>query len=199
VNRRQVWHEWVKPDPARYPTPAACRFIRGEDFMALALKAYLAASRELVPPAGERWVDDLGNVWSGPEGFFDALLHHLGERLRWHAIDSKHLLEVPWSAEDIAEDARSSAEFMAMLEQAARNVSPVGGGRSPPDKGHGWPALAPAVGPAPVPCPEAGDSVSPQSLDITIPANPLLFGQQVQELPGETSRVTVDQSGEKLS
>jgi hypothetical protein len=186
---------WAGPDPARYPTPAACRFIRGEDFMALALKAYLAASRDLVPPTGTPWVDE-GATWSDAECFHAALERHLGERLRRAAIDGGHLVEEPCSAEESAEDAAFQS---ALAAWAGGSSSPAGGGRSPPDKGQGWPALVPAVGPAPMPCPEARDGVASQPLDITIPANPLLFGQQVQELPGETSRVTVNESGEKLS
>lgn len=179
-----VWERWVGPIPARYPTPDACRFIRAEDFLALALKAYLAASRQMEPPAGEPWVE-AGATWADAEGFYDALRRGLTDRLRRAAVDAGHLLQEPWSAEDWAELGGSE--------------SPPGAGRSPADKGHGWPAFAPAVGPAPMPCPGAGDGGASQQRDITIPADPLFCGQQVQKLPGDNRQDNLGQHGEKIA
>ena len=183
-----------------------------EDLVRHALAAYYRAVGDSTAPEGDP--DPAG--WSSPEEFVHVLLDFFELRLRAEACRGGHPIEAdldrfdrwngqrPWRDQHLREvDPGQWADLViadpGLLEQPAHSVSPAGGGRSPPDKGQGWPALVPAVGPAPMPCPEARDGVASQPLDITTPANPLLFGQQVQELPGETSRVTVNESGEKLS
>ena len=92
--------------------------------------------------------------YSTAQDFFEGLEHHLGERLRQVAIETGH--RVPSGCR----------------------------GGAPAIKGHGCPAFAPAVGPAPMPS---------QVADITTPADPLFCGQQMQELPDDLDAATVTQ------
>jgi hypothetical protein len=173
-----------------------------EDLIRHALAAYYRAVGDSTAPEG----DPNPASWSDPEEFVRVLLDFFELRLRAEACRGGHPIDADlarfdrWNGHALWRDQHlRDVDPEQWAQLVAREVSPAGGGRSPPDKGQGWPALVPAVGPAPMPCPEARDGVASQPLDITTPANPLLFGQQVQELPGETSRVTVNQSGEKLS
>src|SRR5690349_24487596 len=109
------WPTWRAPEPDDYPTPASCKFISGEDFVALAVKAYLAAGRLLVPAAGEPWRDADGNCWGSARDFHDTLVQELGDRLWRAAIESGHVVYI--EEED------------------------PGAGRSPAVEGHGCPAL----------------------------------------------------------
>jgi hypothetical protein len=123
--------DWVPATADRYPTLKSAIFVSGDDFLRLALQAYYAAMRDMVPPAGESWLQGGDGVaielpYSCPEELQRSLLHHLGERLSGHAHKTGHFVALPARA-----------------------------GRSPADMGHGWPAFDPAVGPAPGPSPVA--------------------------------------------
>lgn len=177
---------WVRGTGLRYPTPRSVQFASAEDFLRLALQAHLAACRDMVPPPGERWIDaDLDSTWAGPEDFMQGLLHHLGDRLRRHAIKTRHLAEVPWTADEVAEHEAFEAETQSWLDDldarasGAGNGAAAGAGRSPAHKGQGCPALLSAVGPA--------LEVSP-GRDITLNGDPLCCACEVQELPGDLPR-----------
>lgn len=184
--RPQTSDVWAPATGLRYPTPRSAQFVSADDFLRLALQAHLAACRGMVPPAGERWIDpEFDLLWSSPEDFMRGLLHHLGERLRRHAIKTRHLAEVPWSAEEIAEDAAFQAEMQRWLDgldarlSGASNGANPGAGAEPLRSGaKDGPASSPAVGPAP--------GVS-HDRNITLNGDPLFCASGVQELPvGET-------------
>lgn len=163
-----VYDQWRAPRAENYPTPNACKFVSGDDFLRIAMQSYLAAGRDVVPPAGECWAEDGSTTWADAECFFAGLLRHLGTRLRQAAIARGDLAEVPWSEE--AE--REHEPLLALL---------AGAGRSPAVEGHGCPAGAPgedlpvsAVGPAP------SDLAGVQ---VTIPAEPAFSGPEGQSLP----------------
>lgn len=63
-----------------------------------------------------------------------------------------------------------------------------GAGRSPADKGHGCPALSPAVGPASASLPDG---------DITVSANRLFAASGLQELPKSDGKHNLNLGGEK--
>lgn len=156
--------DWLPPTVAHYPTLSRALFVSGDDFLRLAMQAWLAARRDLSPERGQPWIcreglpaEDDGLPWGCARDFSESLLFHLGERLCLHAHRTGH--------------------FVVAEVQRARAAQPAGAGRSPADKGHGCPASSPAVGPAPA---EPGAA---QPLDITTPANPLFCGPEVQELP----------------
>lgn len=181
----QTCQRWQSPTAERYPTPAACKFVSGDDFLRLAMQAYLAAGRGLVPPTGEPWADD-GWTWASAEDFCRGLLDELGERVRRAAVVRGDLAEVPWDD--------------------AGDESPGCRGGAPAVKGHGCPASsvgglppAVAVGPAPVPCPEAGDGEASPGCDITIPDDPLFAVQQRQELPGVNRADNLQVEGELIA
>lgn len=69
-------------------TAEQCRFFTGEEAMAWAIKAYLAASRELTPPKGESWWQD-GMGWAEPGDFAVMFVQHLVDRLARRAYDLK--------------------------------------------------------------------------------------------------------------
>jgi len=143
--------DWAANDPERYPTPASVRFLSGDEFLALAMKAFLDASRGLVPPPGEKWCDELV-LWSSPQDFADALVDGVRDRVHLAAIERGHL--------ELVDDYRRD-------EPGCR-------GGAPAVMGHGCPALASAVGSAP--------AIS-EGHATAHPADPLLPGLQMQELP----------------
>ena len=65
----------------------------------------------------------------------------------------------------------------------------AGAGRSPADKGHGWPAFAPPVGPG---------AYGSHGVDITLSDDPLLFVSPLQGLPPLRTQVNVDTSRELI-
>jgi hypothetical protein len=103
---RQV-ETWKPATVAHYPTLASCIYINGDAFLALALKAYLAASKKMVPPDGGRWCTE-GDPWGSAQDFYDALTFEIAERLRVSALRAGHLSERPWNE---AEEERLVAEF----------------------------------------------------------------------------------------
>lgn len=85
---------WVPPTAERYPVPSAAVFVDRAEFLAMAAAVHDRARRALIPPPGEQWIDPEFRVtWGGPEGFFDDLLHFLGERLRHKALAAGHMVE----------------------------------------------------------------------------------------------------------
>lgn len=65
----------------------------------------------------------------------------------------------------------------------------VGAGRSPAEKGHGWPAFASPVGPG---------AEGSHGVDITLSDDPLLFASPLQGLPPLKTQVTVATSRELI-
>lgn len=96
------------------------------------------------------------------------------------------------------EDAIAAArDCLRCIARHGGRGTPPGAGRSPAIKGHGCPALSPAVGPAPMPRP-TGQAVRDggnRGLHNLSPA-PLFCGSQVQELPVDLEPATVTQQGE---
>jgi hypothetical protein len=153
-----------------------------EDVCRHALAAYYRAVGEGTAPRG--YPDPA--AWSDPEMFVATLCEYFELRLRFeaaqagHAVESDPVLYVHWSnllpaaqrhVRDVdpglwAEACIEHPELLADLPGLA------GGGRSPPDMGHGCPALT-AVGPAPAPS-EAAD---------TAPENRSFLGLPGKELP----------------
>lgn len=129
MNRKSLDYNytgWLKGNAANCPTLRSAVFVTADDFMSLALKAYYAVTRRMVPPSGETWLSadegmEQAVCWSGPEDLFDGLIGELGERLRVHARKTGHYSD-------------------AQGEEAAQR----------PSMAHGCAALSPAVGPAPV-------------------------------------------------
>lgn len=99
--------------------------------------------------------------------------------------------------QEIEEAIVAANRVLSRIARRGGRGQPPGAGRSPAVKGHGCPALAPAVGPAPTLRPEAADSVQRNRADITTPASPLFCGQQVQKLPGALPPATVTQQREE--
>ncbi len=87
---------WAAAQAHRYPTLASTIFIDGDSFLALAMKAYLAATRKMVPPDGRRWIVD-GDPWGDARDFYEALTFQVAERLRVMALETGHLSERPWT------------------------------------------------------------------------------------------------------
>lgn len=116
-------------------SPASCRFVGPDEFVAMALAAYYAASRDLEPPEGEPWAytgDDVSGVayWAGPEDFLAGLLHHVDQRLHGMAIDRGYAVEFEPFAE---------CGFEAMAHGCA--AGDLGAG-APPVSSHGTDATA---------------------------------------------------------
>ena len=114
------------------PSPAACRFVGADEFVAMALACYYAASRDLEPPAGEpwKWSNDEGSAyWSSPEDFATGLLHHVEQRLTRMAIDRGYAVEFVPAADGVR-------------------------GLAPADMAHGCAALSPGAGAPPMPSPD---------------------------------------------
>lgn len=93
--RRLEFTGWMPPTAANLPTMRSALFVTGDDFMRLAMQAYYAACKGMLPPAGETWLsggDDPAPPvpFSGPEDLHDAFLAHLSERLRQHARKTGH-------------------------------------------------------------------------------------------------------------
>lgn len=148
--------QWVQPnDPDRYRTPAKVRFVTGDEFLALAMQSFLDASRSILPPPGQPWIVEEVCVWAGPEDFTNALLDGLRDRLHLKALERGHMV------------ARTDRDGTSLEEPGCR-------GGTPAVMGHGCPALALAVGPAP--------AIS-EGHATAHPADPLLPGQLMQELP----------------
>lgn len=120
---------WIGPASGRYPTLASAIYLGQEEFLRHALDVYQAAKRDVLPEPGESWLDAEGWPWATAQEFYDSLLLRFGERLRRRAQLTGHLVES--QAQDDAGD---------------NNCPEPGAGRSPADKGHGWPA-SPAGGP----------------------------------------------------
>ena len=161
----RTWDRWIGGTVSRYPNPNACKFVGGDEFLTIAMQAYLAAGRGLVPPSREPWSGpDCDVTWSNAEDFYSALLFQVGERLRLRAIARGHIEQVPWP-EDADEEPEAEPARVAQL---------AGAGRSPAAEGHGCPALSPAVGPAPT---------DPKTADITTPDSPLFCGPELKDLP----------------
>lgn len=119
--------------PARlefYPKPKSCQFVTGEQFLALAMKAYVAASRKLLPLPGEPWGED-GGAWAHAQDFYDHLCFEIGERLRVAALASRDLVEV------------SCTDDVGGLGGPEPEAEPLA------SMAHGCAASLPAVGPAP--------------------------------------------------
>ncbi len=116
--------QWLPARVEVYRSPARCKFLTAESFLSVALQAYLAASKDLVPPSGEPWVDE-GATWASAQGFYDGLLHEIEQRLRLAALVSGDL-----------------------FERFYQDTDP-GAGRSLAVMAHGCAASSPAVGPAP--------------------------------------------------
>ena len=187
----RLMERWAPVTARAYPTLKSAIYLSAEDVLRMALQAFYATTREMQPPDGRRWLDDdCGAVleplpWAGPESLLEGVLHHLGERMRQAAIERGHLVEVPWP-----EDADEPL---------------AGAGRSPAVKGHGCPAVAVgglppavAVGPAPVPCPEAASSAAVAGCDITTPDDPLFCASTRQELPEVNQADNLETEGELI-
>lgn len=106
---RQV-ETWAPANLDRYPTLASCIFIDGDSFLALALKAYLAAGKKMVPPEGRRWSEE-DAPWGSAQDFFDALTFQISERLRMAAMQAGHLSEPSFceGEEERVDDRRTGA------------------------------------------------------------------------------------------
>src|SRR5690606_30258947 len=138
-------------------------------------KAYMAAARMLVPPAGEPWVDpDAPLTWGNAESFYDALRYEIEDRLTQAALASGDLRAVPWTEDDYREFAPAE---VAGVQGATPPASAVGASMA-----HGCAALDPAVGPAPesarvaadaAPEAEGGDAASADRAFSCLPGQKL--------------------------
>lgn len=139
IEFQQTYEEtWSRRD---YPTPKHVPFLTPDQFLAIALQAFFAARQELTPPKGEYWLDrieegpDAGRyvAWSGPEGFYDALLRNVTERLRLAAIKRGDLVRRFYSPAELVQHAEEDQVFYAncraridALEEADRCVAAGG-------------------------------------------------------------------------
>ena len=158
-----------------------------DDLLRHALAAFHGALHAIRPPEGEPWLVD-GHPFASRASFRDALVGLLVQRINAHAIDARvGPPEALWPElpPGYAWPSRQETIVTALLDR----VGTPGAGRSPANKGQGCPALASAVGPAPM---------LPEAADITVNGHPLFAVRGMQRLPGETSRDTFDPSGEKL-
>lgn len=91
-------HNWAPVSANRYPTLRSAIHLTAEDAVRMALAAYYAAVRDMRPPDGHKWLGAESEIdplpWSSPQELHSGILHHLGERLWRHAIESGHVLEV---------------------------------------------------------------------------------------------------------
>jgi hypothetical protein len=152
---------WKPATVGHYPTLRSALFVTGDDFLRLALQAHLAAAKEMLPPDGARWIDDAG-PYACAHAFAEALLRHLGERVRRHAVITGHLAEAPFPDDESPSVPGAGAE---PLRSAAKDGGASAPGACPP---------ASAVGPA---------SALSQVADITTPENPLFCASGMQRLP----------------
>lgn len=163
---------WANPnDPTRYPRPASVRFVQGDEVLTIAMQAYLEASRSVVPPPGQPWIEDGLFVWSSPEDFANHLLDAIRSRLDVLALKRGH-------------------------QELVTDAAPGCRGGAPAVKGHGCPASAGSPIGGPVSGRTRADASS--ALDITTHASPLLAAQAMQELPGGKCRDNLNVEGEKI-
>lgn len=166
----RVLTSWVPPnDPTRYPCPAAVRFVSGEEVLTITMQAFLQASRDVLPPPGQPWIEDDLYVWAGPEDFFKHLLDAIESRLRRLALERGHLQLLP-------------EESMGCR------------GGTPADMGHGCPASAGSPSGEPVSGRTRARPVPAH--DITSNANPLFAVQAMKELPEGKRRDNLNDEGE---
>lgn len=66
---------------------AQCRFFSAADACRIALQAYYAATRHLMPPPGESWYDESGSPWASCTDFADAFNGELQARIALLALD----------------------------------------------------------------------------------------------------------------
>lgn len=99
--------------------------------------------------------------------------------------------------DEVRDAIEAARDCLRRIARHGGRGTPPGAGRSPAVEGHGCPALSPAVGPAPRPCP-AGEAVRDSGNRglHNLPADPLFRGRTVQELPGRSDPATVTQHGE---
>lgn len=104
----------------------------------------------------------------------DALRSLIGRVDRWRRPERNAAMQLAYGLvrDQLAQEVRSVEELIAYA-QRERQVATGCRGGAPAVKGHGCPALAPAVGPAPM--------VS-ESCATVFPADPLLLGLPMQEL-----------------
>lgn len=89
--------QWLPTTADSYPTMRSAVFVSGEDFLRLSMQAYYAACKDLCPPAGEHWLNDLDGStllpYADAKDLHDGLVHHLRERLYAHAHKTGHFRE----------------------------------------------------------------------------------------------------------
>jgi hypothetical protein len=178
--------------------------LTAQDVVRHALAAYYRAQGDATAPEG----DPNPVAWSSPEEFVRTLLDFLELRVRAEACRAGHPVEadvarfdlwngqLPWGKQHLRDV--DPAQWAQLVVAGPGVLLDAGGGRSPSDKGHGCPALSPAVGPALAQLAEARDGVPSQPRDITLPAAPLFAGRRVQELPGESDRHNLNHDGENI-
>jgi hypothetical protein len=84
---------------------AQCRFFTAADACRVALQAYYAASRHLVPPNGEPWYDESGAPWASCTDFADAFNGELQARIALLALDRLgefYTLPMEWQLHKLA-------------------------------------------------------------------------------------------------
>lgn len=115
---------WLPARVEVYSVPARCKFLTAEAFLSLALQAYLGASKDLVPPPGEPWVDE-GATWTNAESFYDGLLSQVADRLRLAALASGDLFERFYQEVSEATPLTAMAHGCAAVSPAA-GAAPAG-------------------------------------------------------------------------
>ena len=107
-------------NPRNAPTPKLVPFLTPDDYLAAALKAYLAACRDLIPPKDQHWLQrvDEGRFvsWAGPEEFYQALHRQLDGRVRAHAIKRGDLIRRFYSPAELAEEAARQADLAPYVD-----------------------------------------------------------------------------------
>lgn len=126
---------WMPATAENFPTIRSAVFVTGDDFMRLAMQAYYAACKGMVPPSGETWLfggdDPLRPLpFSSSEDLHAAMLAQLGERLRQHARKTGHYRDVPARDESGAGRSPANAAGVSMAHGCAA-VDVVAGGTAP--------------------------------------------------------------------
>lgn len=163
--------DWLPPLGVHYPTRKSALFVTLQDFIGIAGQVYMRACRLMEPERGQSWLEEseltVGEFasYSHARDFHEHLCCELSEALYRHANVTGHF--VPGNHTAFLREL--SAEFDAVPAASGYR------GGAPMDEGHGCPASASAVGPAPL---------GSHGADITVPANPLFCGSPMQGLPG---------------
>ena len=111
------------------PTPRLVPFLTPDEYLAAALKAYIAARKGLEPPPGQLWLEPFEGrfmAWAGPEDFYNALHRELDERVRLLAIERGDLIRRYYSPEELAEFESDSLAIEAMADALIRRADSSG-------------------------------------------------------------------------